>query len=553
MMTLAIDGDAAVGDASLNNASHRVDTIYWGAVTGIDTATRGTYFLDAFASTRGEPIGPDPEITLPTPPPPPVEIFSDGFETGDLSAWSVVKNTEDLYILPAAAVVGGLGLAVALDDTAPRFVTDWSPVAQKAYAARFYFDPNGIGMASGDSHVLFRAFDASAKTALQLELRSFQGDYQVRAIAPWDSGGSYSTPWFRLSDDPHWLEVLWQAASNGGASDGWLSLFIDGESVASGSGIDNDMRQVDAVSLGAVAGIDSGTQGGYWFDAFASTAGVPIGPDPEAALPEPPNLLDAIFADGFESGDLLNWSARTNEADLQVDGAAAQVGTLGLVVQLYDTTPRFVTDWSPVGEKEYHARFMLDPNSLFMLDGRSQAIFQVLGGSSKVIARVELRNKSLGYQLRAGLVNEAGQWANTGWWPIEDGPQVVEIDWRAGHFLGATDGSLALWVNDVAAGSVEQVANSSLQVDLVRLGAIAGVDGGTSGSMYFDAFDSRRWSHIGFPEDLPSPEPSATPGDPFSPTPTVTTTGTATATFTPTETEEPTGTATATATATPTP
>jgi len=46
---------------------------------------------------------------------------------------------------------------------------------------------------------------------------------------------------------------------------------------------------------------------------------------------------------------------------------------------------------------------------------------------------------------------------------------------------------------------VVRVRNDGLRVDLVRLGAVAGLDSGTLGSMYFDALESRRETHIGPP------------------------------------------------------
>lgn len=304
--------------------------------------------------------------------------------------------------------------------------------------------------------------------------------------------------------------------------DGALALWLDGELAASGSGIDNDTRRVDKVDLGAVAGIDSGTSGAYYFDAFASTTGIPIGPDPGATLPTPPSPPDEIFADGFESGGLYAWSALKNEGDLLVNNGSALAGGYGLEAIADDTAPRYVTDWSPVAEKEYHVRFVFDPNSLTMLDGRSHVIFQAQSGSSKAIARVELRYKSLDYELRSGVLTDANQWINTGWWYIDDGPQVIELDWRSARFPWSPDGSLTMWINEEQSESRDGIANSQLQVNLAQMGLVAGVDSGTLGSMRFDAFESRRWGHIGLPDDLATPEPTGTPTGTLTTTPTLT-------------------------------
>jgi hypothetical protein len=45
------------------------------------------------------------------------------------------------------------------------------------------------------------------------------------------------------------------------------------------TGIDSDTKRVEMVRLGAVTGIDSGTRGTYFFDAFRSTRLNKIGPE----------------------------------------------------------------------------------------------------------------------------------------------------------------------------------------------------------------------------------------------------------------------------------
>jgi len=42
--------------------------------------------------------------------------------------------------------------------------------------------------------------------------------------------------------------------------------------------MDNDTRRIDRVRLGAITGIDAGTRGTYYFDAFMSRRQTYIGP-----------------------------------------------------------------------------------------------------------------------------------------------------------------------------------------------------------------------------------------------------------------------------------
>ena len=431
--------------------------------------------------------------------PSPAALFADGFESGDLSAWSSNQTDGgDLSVASAAAIGGSYGLQAVLDDNRSIYVVDETPSGEIAYRTRFYFDPNGVSMASGNAHVILLARDAASMVAFRVELRSFQGDYQVRAVAPLDDAPAYVTPWIPLTDAPHFLEVSWWAATAENIWDGGLQFWVDGEIQAGDDGLDLDRPRVDSVRLGAVAGVDGGTRGTYFFDAFTSTEGLPIGPDASIILPPSTPVPDAIFADGFETGDLSAWSEVRSDGDLSVRASAALGGAYGMKVLVDDTSPLYVTDWSPFGEKQYRARFLFDPNSLRMLDGRSHFVFQALMESSKVVARVEVRFKSGAYQLRAGAWDESGSWRNSSWWNIDDATHVVELQWQASAGY-PVDGVMSLWLDGVEVEILEAINSSGLQVDFVRLGAVAGLDNGTHGSMYFDAFESRRETYIGPP------------------------------------------------------
>ncbi|MCJ7513447.1 MAG: right-handed parallel beta-helix repeat-containing protein, partial [Anaerolineales bacterium] len=448
----------------------------------------------------------------PSPTPPPSGLFLDGFETGNLSAWSSAQIDQgDLAVSLGAALGGAYGLQAAIDDDRALYVVDTTPANESAYAARFYFDPNGIAMASGNAHLLFKALDAASRTVYQIELRSYQGDYQIRAQALGDSGGATNTSWFRLSDDLHLLEVVWRAASGDVAPDGWLALWLDGDLVASSDGLDNDALRVDSVRLGAVAGIDSGTSGIYYFDSFGSTQGIPLGPDPGITLPSPPPTPDAVFADGFESGDLTSWSAVKNEADLTVGSSAALGGGFGLAAIVDDTAPRYVSDWSPVSLKSYAARFYFDPNSILMTSGNSHVLFRALDFAAKTAFQIELRSYQGEYQIRGYAPWDSGGAYSTPWFRIYDDVHLIEAIWQASSAEGAMDGALALWLDGELAASGSGIDNDTRRVDKVDLGAVTGLDSGTSGTYYFDAFASTSGNPLGPDLGITLPSPPATP------------------------------------------
>jgi hypothetical protein len=205
-------------------------------------------------------------------------IFADGLESGNLAAWSSsLVDGGDLSVSPGAALVGSQGLQTLIDDNNTLVVIDDRPNAETRYRVRFYFDPNSIPMAIGDAHLFFQGFSGTTQV-LQLELR-FQGSgYEVRALLFNDAKVWISTNWFLLSDASHALELDWRAASAAGVNNGGLTFWIDGVQQADLTGVDNDLRRMDQVRLGAASGVDSGTRGIYFIDGFESRRLTYIGP-----------------------------------------------------------------------------------------------------------------------------------------------------------------------------------------------------------------------------------------------------------------------------------
>ena len=207
-------------------------------------------------------------------------IFSDGFESGNLSAWSgSVTNAGDLNVNAGAVLNGIYGLQAVIDDNNTIYVTDDSPNAEAHYRARFYFDPNSITMASNDAHYLFYGYTSTSTLVLRIELRFSKGSYQLRSALRNDSNSWTSSSWFSISDAPHFIEIDWRASTASGANNGALTFWIDGGNPRAGlTGIDNDTRRIDRIQWGAVSGIDSGTRGAYFFDAFEARRQTYVGP-----------------------------------------------------------------------------------------------------------------------------------------------------------------------------------------------------------------------------------------------------------------------------------
>jgi hypothetical protein len=218
-----------------------------------------------------------PTIT-PTPLPQGDLIFSNGFESGNLSAWSLsMTDYGDLSVSTAAVLSGNFGLRALIDSNGSIYVVDNTPNSLPSYRARFHFDPNTITMSNGNSHYILYGYSGSL-IVVRIEFLRSNGYYLLRVHILADGNSWRTTNWIYITDAPHAVEISWLASSAVGANNGSLTLWLDGMQRSNLSGIDNDTHRIDSARLGALDGIDYGTRGTYYFDTFESRRVSYIGP-----------------------------------------------------------------------------------------------------------------------------------------------------------------------------------------------------------------------------------------------------------------------------------
>jgi hypothetical protein len=210
-------------------------------------------------------------------------VFSDGFESGDLSAWSTASTgSGDLSVQPGAALAGtGFGLHAIVDDTVGLYVQDDTPADETRYRARFYFDPSGFDPGEAENHRrtrLFLAFEeAPTRRLLAIVLRRINGEYAVMARVRRNDNSQANTPFFPISPGEHWVEFDWARASTPTATDGTFQLWLDGTLVSTLTGLADGAGAIDFVRLGALS-VKPGATGVLMWDQFASRPLTAIGP-----------------------------------------------------------------------------------------------------------------------------------------------------------------------------------------------------------------------------------------------------------------------------------
>jgi len=266
--------------------------VYRGGAVSYPTISysASNYWVDVIFTSQGGVV-PTPQFTAtntPIPSPTPTAtstpssdlIFADGFESGNLSAWSSSSTNNGALLASSASALNGTGygLEARITSNTEMYVSDTTPNTENQYRARFYFDPNSITMSNGNAHYILLGYYGSSTQAIRLELRYYALNYQIRASVRTDSGTYRTTSWFTISDAPHYIEINWVASTAAGANNGSLSLWIDGVSRASLNLVDNDTQRIDMIRLGPVSGLDTGTRGTYYFDQFQSNRQLYIGP-----------------------------------------------------------------------------------------------------------------------------------------------------------------------------------------------------------------------------------------------------------------------------------
>ena len=219
------------------------------------------------------------------------DLFNDPFETGDVSLWSASQiGGGDLSVATAAKLHGSYGLSVLINDTGALWVRKDFASPNTRFRCRVYIDPNGLTMANGDEFVILDTYKAAgASLTFRLSLVRSGGIYYVFVVDRTDDAWNKLSANQGLTDEPHYIEVDWQASSAPLANNGTFSIWVDGIDVQTVTGIDSDTGEVSQVYLGVTSGLDAGTSGTFYLDDFrCNSDGGLIGglfPTPTIALP----------------------------------------------------------------------------------------------------------------------------------------------------------------------------------------------------------------------------------------------------------------------------
>ena len=192
--------------------------------------------------------------------------------------------------------------------------------------------------------------------------------------------------------------------------------------------------------------------------------------------------------------------ASAHGVSLSVIAEAANSGERGLRVILDEAKPGYVQDDSPAALKQYRARFYIRVDELVMPDGGVLPVFGGLTSGDVVATSLSLKREGteirMGAEARLNIGTDAAV-GDGGEVVLGEGWHSIELQWSAAQDLLSANGVLELWVDGVSVTGLSGLANSSLNIEMVRLGAIGDVTDEMSGWFDLDEFVSRTNGYIG--------------------------------------------------------
>jgi YD repeat-containing protein len=429
-------------------------------------------------------------------------IFSDSFESGDLTAWSSVETDNgNLAISSTFPIEGSYSIQATADGQIELYVQDDLPRHDTYYDARFYFDPNSIAASSGDSIVIFQGQNEE-DVLFQVKLRKTADGYEIATKCFDGLQQGIESSWNPLTDELHAIELEWQASSGLGAEDGYTSIWVDDVVVAEVTDIDNDTARIENVELGILTPSSSNFSGAVLFDLFTSKRTGHIGIEPSVIPP----AYGRIFMNSFESGDLSAWSdSETDSGNLSVSSASPIEGSYSLHATADSEDEMYVQDDLPGNESSYHARFYFDPNSISASPGDSLVIFQGKNANGDAVFQVLIKKISIGYEIKTTSTDDLQQPIESSWSPLTDDLHAIELAWQASSGQGSDDGYSSLLIDNLEVAGTTEVDNDTVQIDSVETGILSPSSDDFSGAIIFDDFSSNRFLHIGLNPNIRLP------------------------------------------------
>lgn len=420
-----------------------------------------------------------------------IDILDIAVDAGNLSEFDDTATGTAAVAVTEAAAQAGTAYGLAIDTDAgvtvrfrKTFACAWETDDLRM---RCHLDPNGVVLATTTERRVFTLLDGANVNYGGIQLRDAGGgSHEVRALARND-GGTSATGWHAISDGPHWIEVRITRASSAVASDGTLTLWVDGAEQEEVTGLDIfDIARPDRAGLEWTSPHASDTGTLYVDELIVRNEDVEIGQV---------ELSHVLARARVEDGTSAEFDSFTASADFNITTAAALAGSRRGIAVTTDNGASLVAAmalsraWT---SRTIRYRHHFDPNGVTLADTSARRIADlVVAGVDNSVETRLYSDGGGGYQIAArALTDDAGD-TETAKYAITDAEHNIEVVLRRATSAVAADGELELWID----GTLKEAVTGLDIWDLARpnTARLIWLDGSSSdaGDVYLDELEVR--------------------------------------------------------------
>lgn len=215
------------------------------------------------------------------------EIFNITHDANNLNEYdSTVTDAGDLSTSTPGLADTTAKMEALIDDTTPIYGDKTFSYTTRFLRIRLYVDPNNLTLPSGKAFAVLYLSASGPSTRAYVQLRYDGSNYEIQAAYRDDSGTDRKTGAYDITNEEHYVEVLWARATGVTALDGYVSLWVDGALQETLGSLDIwNYSRPSSARIGAANWIDTGTSGTLHLDEIkANDDGSEIGPVVAAPL-----------------------------------------------------------------------------------------------------------------------------------------------------------------------------------------------------------------------------------------------------------------------------